>query len=54
VRIYFDKGSEMILATQRRERIMSVATVVGSLNRRGPALPGLIKRVPRALSMPGL
>jgi len=54
VRIYLDRGSGMILAAQRRERIVSVATVIGSLNRRGPALPGLIKRAPPCLSMPAL
>ena len=31
-----------------------MATVVGSLKRRGPALPGLIKRIPRRFSISGL
>src|SRR5216684_4267660 len=31
-----------------------MATVVGSLKRRGPALPGLIKRIPCRFSISGL
>jgi hypothetical protein len=50
----WDNASCLIFATITTDRTARVATVTGSPKRRGPALPGLTKRILPCFLMTGL